>query len=542
MSGNPTPRSAPLSPAPTLVNETRPPRYSSFRKYTLLVFFCAAQFLDAFNNSALFSAIPTLIDVLDITEGESTWIISAFQLTFAAFLLISGRISDIYNPKYAFIVGAAILGIFSIAAGFVHDKISLIVLRALSGIFASLTIPSALTLLVNLFPQPVEQARALGVFGGCGAVGNVLGLIIGAIFVEFATWKWVFWFVAVIAIPIASACTILIPEQTANPSDATHGSTASRLKSLDLLGVTTLTVALILFIFAVTSASDAGWGSARVLAPLIISIFMVAGFFFYETLIPPEIAAVPPRTWFLPNFAVLFGVALLPYFWWSTAFTTYTTLWQSVYGWSVISVALRMIPMGVFAFAVSFSGGLARIISPKWILMFAQVLLMVSTILEVFADSPHKYWSFIFPAFILGTSGAMFTYTHAYIAIFRATPSSMAGTVGAIFNCALQLGSAVGLAADSSIQTSVESKNGGPTTYKGKAASFWFVFAIVCIEFFSLLIFYRVDAEKKDEELQDEEIPENLEKEKVPEEVTETNVLSEKGQIERVESRAIEEV
>ncbi|KAI0791391.1 major facilitator superfamily domain-containing protein [Abortiporus biennis] len=527
MSGDPTPQSAPLSPAPTLLDESRPPRFSSYRKYTLLAFFCAAQFLDSFNNSSLFSAIPTLIDVLDITEGESTWIISAFQLTFAAFLLISGRISDIYNPKYAFIVGVAVLGIFSIAAGFVHDKISLIVLRALSGIFVSLTIPSALTLLVNLFPEQAEQARALGIFGGCGSIGGVLGLIIGAIFVEFATWKWVFWFVAVISIPIAAACVILIPKHTTNSNHPTSSSSAaSRLKSLDLLGVTTLTAALILFIFAVTSASDAGWGTAKVLAPLIISIFMVAGFFFYETVIPPEVAAVPPRTWFLPNFAVLFGVALLPYFWWSTAYTTYTTLWQTVYGWSVISMALRMIPMGFFSLVVSFSGSLTRIISPKWILMFAQVLLMVSTILEAFTDSPHKYWSFVFPAFILGTSGAMFTYTHTFIAIFRATPSSMAGTVGAIFNCALQLGSAIGLAVDISIQTSVETRVGDPTTYKGKAASFWFLFAIICIEFFSILVFYRVDVEKKDEEN-----PKNPEKEKVPEEATESKILSEKGQM-----------
>ncbi|KAF7796427.1 hypothetical protein EIP86_007604 [Pleurotus ostreatoroseus] len=106
-----------------------------------------AQFLDAFNNSALFSAIPSLIRDLGFTEGESTWLISAFQLTFASFLLISGRISDVYNPKYAFIFGVSALGCISIGGGFVKDKITLIVLRALSGI-------------VNVFPESKEQARA----------------------------------------------------------------------------------------------------------------------------------------------------------------------------------------------------------------------------------------------------------------------------------------------------------------------------------------------------------------------------------------------
>ena len=84
------------------------------------------------------------------------------------------------------------------------------------------------------------------------------------------------------------------------------------------------------------------------------------------------------------------------------------------------------------------------------------------------------------------------------IAIFRTSPSSMAGTVGAIFNGALQLGSAVGLAAVSSIQTSVEAKHGGTTNYAGRAAAFWFVLAVVCIELVSLLVFYRIGAESKE--------------------------------------------
>lgn len=127
-----------------------------------------------------------------------------------------------------------------------------------------------------------------------------------------------------------------------------------------------MSAALILFIFAVTSGgSAAGWGSALVIAPLIISILMVIGFFYYETKIPAEVAAVcvglvffrrmlnvvlicmfvhrPPATWFLPNFSVLFGIALFPYLWWNTIFTLITDVWQTIYHWSAISVALRML-------------------------------------------------------------------------------------------------------------------------------------------------------------------------------------------------------
>ncbi|KAI0357081.1 MFS general substrate transporter [Trametes cingulata] len=501
--------SAPLSPAQTLVDGRVPQKYSPVRRYVLLLIFCLAQFLDAFNNSALFSAIPSLVISLKMSEAESTWIISAFQLTFASFLLISGRISDVYNPKFAFIGGVSVLGVLSIGAGFVTNKIPLIILRALMGIAASMTIPSALTLLVNVFTDPSEQARAIGVFGGCGAVGNVLGLTIGAIFVQFASWSWVFWFVALIALPIAACCIFLIPTQEPRLEDIDRKD--ARWRSLDIVGVSILTAALILFIFAITSGTTSGWASASVLAPLIISIFMVAGFFYYETTIPADKAAIPPRTWFLPNFAVLFATALMPFFWWVTVFTIYTTLWQDIWHWSVISTAVHMLPIGVLAFAMSFTGSLSRVINPKWIILFGEGMCIIATVLLAFADSPSRYWSFIFPAFILGSGGAMLTYTHTNIAIFRTSPASMAGTVGAIFNGALQLGSAVGISAVGSIESSVEANHGGPESYAGRAAAFWFLLAIVSVEWIAMVVFYRRSKEGAVEE------PETVEKGKVVE-------------------------
>ncbi|GBE85688.1 Cephamycin export protein [Sparassis crispa] len=467
------PSSNVLSPAQTLVDGRVPPKYSTFRRYFLLLIYCCAQFLDAVNNCALYSAIPSLVISLNISESQSTWIISAFQLTFASFLLISGRVSDVYSPKLVFTAGIAALGAISIGAGFVHDKITLIILRAL----------------------PTEQARAIGIFGGCGAVGNVLGLIIGAIFVEFASWHWVFWFVALVAFPIAGISLLLVPspERRLNVEPK-----AAKWKSLDIGGVSILTVALILFIFSITSGSTDGWASAAVLSPLIISVVMIVTFFYYETRIPFSRAAVPPRTWFLPNFSVLFVTALLPYFWWTTIFMTYTTLWQDVYHWSVISTAIHMIPIGVLSFVMSFSGPLSSVINSKWIIACGEFLLVVATILLAFADGPDKYWRFVFPGFVLGSGGAMLTFTHTNIAIFQTCPPSFSGTVGAIFNAALQLGSAIGIAAVGSIQTSVQAKHGGPDSYSGAQAAFWFLLGIVCVELVSMLIFYHTKTRRVD--------------------------------------------
>ncbi|KAI0631657.1 MFS general substrate transporter [Trametes polyzona] len=478
------------SQAPTLVNVHASQKYSPLRRYVLLLIFCLAQFLDAFSNAALFPAIPSLAILLHMTVEESTWIISAFQLTFASFLLISGRVSDVYSPKIAFIGGITVLGLLSLGAGFVTSKIPLIVLRALAGIAASMTIPSALTLLVSVFTEPSEQARAIGIFGGCGAVGNVLGVVVGAIFVQFASWKWVFWFVPLVALPVAALCIVLIPSRE-HKQEGLNGQKDTRWKSLDVFGVSILTAALILFIFAITSGSTSGWGSATVLAPLVISVFLVIAFFIYETRIPADKAAIPPRTWFLPNFTVLFATALLPYLWWVTVFTLYTTLWQDIWRWSVISTAVHMIPIGISAFVSSFTGPLSRKINPKWLILTGEGMCAIATVLLALADGPDRYWPFIFPALVLGSAGAMLTFTHTNIAIFRTSPASMAGTVGAIFNGALQLGSAVGVSVVGSIETSVEATHGGPQSYAGRAAGFWFLLGVVGVEGLSLLVFYR---------------------------------------------------
>jgi MFS family permease len=138
------------SPADTLVDLRNVPRLSFLRRYTLLLLFCLAQFIDAFNNSALFSAIPVIQEDIGINAAEAVWLISAFSLTFASFLLLSGKISDVYDPstsrslswhfimanipaEWQFSIGVAGLGIFSLGGGFTSTPITLIILRGLTG-------------------------------------------------------------------------------------------------------------------------------------------------------------------------------------------------------------------------------------------------------------------------------------------------------------------------------------------------------------------------------------------------------------------------
>ncbi|TFK61364.1 MFS general substrate transporter [Pluteus cervinus] len=458
---------------------------SPARKNILLLLFCVAQFLDVFSTSSLFSAIPAISNAVGLNNSQSVWLNSAYQLTFASFLLVSGRMADIYNPKYIFLAGAGPLGAFALGAGFVRNKVAIIILRALSGCAASLTIPSSLRLLVHMFPDPADQARAVSFFALSGAIGNVLGVVIGALFVSFASWPWVFWFISIMAFLVFFSCAVLIPQL---PRQTGKGTA----RNLDAIGVSTLTLSVLLFIFALTSGSVDGWGKAEVIVTLVLAVILFVAFFIWEARIPEDKAALPPKMWFYPNFGLLIAIALIPYTWWSSVYLLFAWLWQEVYGWSAIISGLHFLPIGLFVFpTMGIVGGFQQKVKPNLLLLGALILMFIGTILLPFADRPSRYFPLVFPAFCIGTAGTIITFTTVNIALFAVTPPHLAGTVGAIFNCALQLSTAVGSAAITSIQTSVQESHGGPTGYQGRAAGFWFLTACVAIETVALVVFWK---------------------------------------------------
>ncbi|EKM82252.1 hypothetical protein AGABI1DRAFT_126582 [Agaricus bisporus var. burnettii JB137-S8] len=473
------------------------------RKIALTAFLCLAPFLDTLANASLFAAFPPISLDLGISNSNAVWIVSGYQLTFAALLLGSGRMSDLYNSKYVFLTGVAFLSAFSLGTGFARDEVTLFILRAFMGVGAALTVPSALHLIIHLFPDPAQQSKAIAVFGGFGALGNVFGLLVGAFIIQWTTWPWLFYVFCITGTVVFVAVALLSP----SPERAIVVSNMERLKRLDLGGIFLVTAGLVLFIFGVTAGSVNGWTSARCLAPLIVSVFPMTAFFFWEARLPEEQAAIPPNLWRVRNFTVLVvGSATMHYWWFGVVQFMFSWVWQNVYHWSPIITALRFLPVGVFACVATLTISFLRKRFPlKWVLVSAQSIALVATILLTFGDSPQRYFPVVLPGFILGAFGIGTAFLSVNIAVFASTPPEKAGVVGSIFNCFQQLGSAAGSAIVTSIQTSVEVNHGGPTSFFGRRVGLWFQVGLLAISTICLLIFMHNDIPPKKQAVGDKE-------------------------------------
>ena len=176
---------------------------------------------------------------------------------------------------------------------------------------------------------------AIAVFGSCAGIGNsalpqhsfllifllccaspschlrqkVTGFLIGGVFVQLTTWRWILWFTGIFGLGTGTLALVILP-----PSAPRRNKPSWR--KLDLGGVVAITGAIILFVYGITTGPIDGWDSGNCLAPLIISIALGVGFFVYEARIPVDTAALPPKVWRYPNVPVLFAVGFVPFFWW----------------------------------------------------------------------------------------------------------------------------------------------------------------------------------------------------------------------------------
>ncbi|KAF5346797.1 hypothetical protein D9758_015728 [Tetrapyrgos nigripes] len=413
-------------------------RIASWRGGVILATACFAQLFDNTWVSAVNIAIPGIADDFDLMDGSQSWLLSAYTLTFGGFLLLSGVLSDRFGRRLLFSGGMAWMAIFTIACGVSTSGVQCIVFRALQGLGAAASVPSAIGVLSSYFTGK-ERHRALSVFG---AAGVVLGLILGGLLTGTLGWRYIFYINAPMIFILAVSGWLFFPKEVKD---------TEKRPSLDFLGAALGTSGIILMTFALSQSEISGWSKAVVISPLIISIFVLLSFAWVERKVKNPIM--------LPSFASVWCSGFLLYCWWASILYFISLIAQEVLFLSPLTTSLYLIPMGIIGLIANLSAGYAvEKFDMKTLLIFGFLVASLGTLPAAFVKAGDNFFPLVFPTTMLCVIGVSLSYNVASIALVSAVPSTAKSLAGGLINTAFQIGSGFGLAITSVVNESVLKK------------------------------------------------------------------------------------
>lgn len=458
--------------------------------------------------SAFFIFTGPISDDLHVAFTQQSWIITAYAVTFAAFLLFWGRVSDLYSAKPVFTWGFLTLGVLSLVTSFVPEKMSFFILRALAGIAGATLIPASYRLIAYVFDDEAEIRRAFIIFGMSGTIANVTGTLIAGVFQfitaggQMAGWRWFFRLLALIIIPVSLLAFYAVPKPQGGAADCKE----AKWKRLDIVGSFIMLSAIILLILGLTLGASYGWKKPGFLVPFLLSVLLFPSFFVWESRLSDEHALLPSKTWTeIPNFALFIALALLVYPWWGANFLAFVELFTKVHGEKAIIAAVRLLPQGIIAFAVSMLLTFVTVLvkRPRYLIIIGMLFALTGYILFTRTDTfiGVDYWRFLFPGMIIGSGGMLAVFMGTSVGVMTSVPADMAGVAGAVLQVSFQVGSAVGLGIQAGLLTVNPGGLENPANVK---ASFYFMLGWTALWLIGFVALYRAPPAKASS---DEESP-----------------------------------
>src|SRR6266849_309834 len=426
-------------------SEDAKPRISALtrsRTRLTLVLIIAAGFLDVIDFSIVQVALPTIRTELMISLAESQWIIGAYGLTLAGFLLLSGRAGDIYGQKKLFVFGVALFTITSFTGGLAPSLLTLIISRAVQGVGAAISTATAFAILVTTFPEGRERNRALGIFVAVLSAGFAAGSISGGVLTAAFGWRSVLF----VNVPIGIVAAVLSQKFLVNhPGRAVD-------KHLDLPGALTVTSGLVLLVYALTNVATDGFLSVQTILPLGLSVLLLAGFLAIEyrsrsPLMP--LAFLRRGTVFTANVLALLLTASA-----GGVVFILTTFLQQVSGYSALVAGLEFVPAAMIFFFVGgwCSSRLVNRFGLKLVLITSMTLIPLGSALLTLITVTSGYVG-ILPGMLIWSLGASIGIPALNIAALAGTKPGEEGLASGIIGTSQRIGFPLGLAVLLSIAT-----------------------------------------------------------------------------------------
>lgn len=410
------------------------------RRAAALVVLAGSQLLIVLDATIVNVALSAIARDLRLSAADLQWVITGYVLAFGGFLLLGGRLADTYGRRRLFVGGATLFAIGSVACALAWSAPSLLVGRAVQGLGAAAVAPSAMSLLLTVFPEGDGRAKALAVWGGVSSSGTALGLILGGVITDLLSWEWVFALAAPIAGAAAIAALRVLPETAAAP------------RRFDVAGAALATGGLTALVYGLVQGPEVGWRSTSTVVTLLVAAILVGGFAWTQT--HRSFGLLPRRL--LRHRAVvganvvglILGAAIYGLFFFMSLFM------GDLAGYDAVETGLAFLPMAAaIAVGSAVAGRLIGRTGPFSLLVGSTGAVTVGLASLARISPATTYLAVQLPGFLLTGVGLGLAFVALTTAAVGAAPPEDRGVAAALFNSAQQVGGALGLALMTAVST-----------------------------------------------------------------------------------------
>src|SRR5438874_3724751 len=426
-------------------------------RWIALVVLCVGALMIILDMTIVNVALPSIQRDLGFTQSSLAWVVNAYLITFGGLLLLAGRLGDLLGRRNMFLLGLGVFVAASALCGASQDQTVLIVARFIQGAGGAMASAVILGMIVTMFPQPAEQAKAIGVFSFVAAAGASIGLLAGGVITELINWHWIFF----VNLPIGAA-TALLALRLVN-QDRGIGLRGGA----DVLGAVLVTAALMLGVYTIVKAQQFGWGSLHTLGLGALAVLLLAGFVVWEGRARHPL--MPLGIFRSRNIAGANLVQMLFVGGMFGMFFLGSLYMQRVLGYSPLRIGLAFLPVALLIGALSV-GLAARLIirfGPRATLIPG--LLLGAAGLALFTQAPvgGSYASDLLPSMVLVGVGAGLSFPALMTLAMSGAEPSQAGLASGLVNTTQQVGGALGLA----VLATLASTHTTALLHQGKAAA-----------------------------------------------------------------------
>jgi EmrB/QacA subfamily drug resistance transporter len=412
-------------------------------RWIALVVLCAGVLMIILDQTIVNVALPSIRNDLGFSQSSLAWVVNAYLIPFGGLLLLAGRLGDLVGRKRVFLIGLAVFTGASLLCGVAQSEGMLIAARFIQGTGGALTAAGILGMIVTMFPEPHEQARAIGVYSFVAAAGASIGLLAGGVLTQALNWHWIFF----VNLPVGIATAVLASRLVDRDEGIGFG------RGADVLGAGLVTGALMLAVYTIVEASNYGWGSAHTLGFGAVALGLLVAFLVRQAtarnpLMPLRIFR--SRNVSGANLAQMLMVGGL-----FGMFFLGTLYLQRVLGFDALEIGLAFLPVALLigALSLGFSARLNTRFGARATLLPGLAAIVAG--LALFARAPigASYVTEILPAMILIGVGAGLSFPSLMtLAMSGATPSD-SGLASGLVNTGQQVGGALGLAVLATLST-----------------------------------------------------------------------------------------